>query len=119
MIPDYLVEYQLFVRGLANHSTTEVNGNVLHMVLGVMTEAGELANPVKKRIGYGQSLDVANMIEEIGDCLFYLTGLADVLGYSLQEIMERNQSKLRRRYPQGYSDQAALERKDKQHDRDE
>lgn len=80
---------------------------LVHAVLGLQTEAGELADPVKKHIYYGRPLDLVNLREEIGDCLWYLAIAADALGTTLEAEQTRNLAKLRARYPQVFTAEAA------------
>lgn len=84
-----------------------------HAALGICGEAGELADAVKKHVAYGKALDTDNVLEESGDLLFYAVQLLTMSGHTLEEAMEHNIKKLKDRYPQGYSDQAALARADK------
>ena len=80
---------------------------LVHAVLGLQTEAGELADPVKKHIYYGRPLDLINLREEIGDCLWYLAIAADALGTTLEAEQARNLAKLRARYPHVFTAEAA------------
>jgi len=84
------------------------------MTVGVSGEAGELLDAIKKHTMYNKPLDVENVIEEIGDVLFYLTGIANVLGFTLDDCAQVNAEKLSKRYSEGrYSDKQAQERADK------
>lgn len=83
------------------------NARLVHAVLGLQTEAGELADPVKKHIYYGRPLDLVNLREEIGDCLWYLAIAADALGTTLEAEQARNLAKLRARYPHVFTAEAA------------
>lgn len=49
----------------------------LNGALGMVTESGEIADALKRHIYYDKELDVANLIEECGDCMWYATVLAD------------------------------------------
>ncbi len=80
---------------------------LVHAVLGLQTEAGELADPVKKHIYYGRPLDPVNLREEIGDCLWYLAIACDALGTTLEAEQARNLAKLRARYPHVFTAEAA------------
>ena len=86
----------------------------LHMLIGLIGEVGELTDAIKKCVIYGQPLDVENVIEELGDIEFYLEGLRQNLDISREQTLEANTNKLRKRYGNKYSDEAAKERKDKQ-----
>lgn len=78
-----------------------------HAVIGLMGEVGELASALEKWIYYGKLLDVANIKEELGDCLWYIAQLCNATGLSLQDIMTSNIAKLKVRYPEKYTDQNA------------
>lgn len=82
--------------------------------LGISGEAGEIADIIKKVLFHDHELDPDKLILEMGDLLWYVTFLAEILGTSLDEIMERNVSKLRRRYPSGFSSEDSKRRADEQ-----
>jgi NTP pyrophosphatase (non-canonical NTP hydrolase) len=46
---------------------------LLHAQLGIASEAGELADAIKKEYAYEQSLDKENVEEELGDLLWYIS----------------------------------------------
>jgi len=46
--------------------------DLLHCAAGLRTESGELIDVIKKHIFYGQSLDIVNMKEELGDIMWYI-----------------------------------------------
>jgi NTP pyrophosphatase (non-canonical NTP hydrolase) len=95
---------------------TPLQASILHMAVGVSGEAGELLDAIKKHAIYQKQLDINNVIEEAGDILFYLTGLLNELGLTIEECMEANVAKLSKRYPQHqYSNAAAIARADKLH----
>lgn len=88
--------------------------NLIHMILGISGEAGELLDAVKKATVYRKVLDRENVIEELGDLEFYMEGLRQALNISREECLLANIKKLGKRY-EGfkYSNEAASERKDK------
>lgn len=89
--------------------------DLLHALLGLSGEVGELVDPVKKSMFYGKPLDVENIKEEAGDILWYIAGpLCSALGCTLEDLARANVAKLRKRYPEKYTDQAAIDRADKQ-----
>jgi NTP pyrophosphatase (non-canonical NTP hydrolase) len=96
--------------------------NLHHAATGMATEAGEALSTTKKMWVYGQDLGTANkegktnqvnLIEEAGDALFYIQMMCNLLGCTLLDLVAANEAKLRLRYPEGYSDQAASARADK------
>ena len=70
----------------------------MHLVLGLVGEAGEIAEKVKKLVrdsnGDLAQLDRDDMAAEIGDVLWYAAVLASFLGFSLDEVAQRNVDKL-------------------------
>jgi len=70
----------------------------MHLVLGLVGEAGEVAEKVKKLVRDKNSdlaqLDRDDMAAELGDVLWYTAVLADFLGLSLDDIAQRNVDKL-------------------------
>lgn len=83
-------------------------------VTGLSDEVGELNSCVKKYVEYGQPLDITNIQEEVGDCLWRLVQICQAIGYTLEQAMIHNIQKLKVRYPEGFSDfQAAEENRDR------
>lgn len=70
----------------------------MHLVLGLVGEAGEIAEKVKKLVRDKNSdlaqLDRDDMASELGDVLWYTAVLADFLGLSLDDVAQRNVDKL-------------------------
>jgi NTP pyrophosphatase (non-canonical NTP hydrolase) len=86
------------------------NVRLLHAMIGMVTEAGEIQDQMKKAIFYGKQVDKVNLVEELGDVMWYVAIAADTLGVSLEEIMERNNAKLEARYGKVFTETAALNR---------
>ena len=85
-----------------------------HMVIGLAGECGELVDAIKRKTIYRKPLDMANVIEELGDIEFYLEGIRNSLCITRQETLDANIAKLEARYNSGsYSDKQAQERADK------
>jgi len=66
-----------------------------YLTLGLVGEAGEVANKIKKVIRDGTSPN--NVRDELGDVLWYLAMLSTELGYSLDTIADKNLWKLANR----------------------
>lgn len=89
--------------------------HLLHMVVGVSGEAGELLDAVKRAVIYRKQIDIENVREEVGDIMFYLTGLCDSLDITVDQCIDDNIKKLSVRYRgMKYSDRAAIAREDKE-----
>jgi NTP pyrophosphatase (non-canonical NTP hydrolase) len=87
---------------------------LLHAVLLISGEAGELLDSLKKAIIYRQPIDLVHVREELGDIEFGLEALRQCLNIDRDETIEHNIIKLQTRYGSTYSDKSAQERKDKQ-----
>ena len=81
-----------------------------NMVMGIAGESGEVADVIKKHLYQGHDLDVAHLKEEIGDVMFYIVNLANVLELDMEEVLEDNINKLRKRYPQGFDANRSINR---------
>lgn len=68
--------------------------------LGIVGEAGEVAEKIKKGIR-DDVIDVTAVIKELGDVLFYITALANYFGHSLDSVVEMNMEKLLERKRKG------------------
>lgn len=94
-------EYQEYVRRTAKPLQT-VEHRLLKGALGLCSEAGEVAGLLEKLTFQGHAFSsLSPLKKELGDTLWYLTYLADSLGWSLREVMEHNVEKLSARYPNG------------------
>lgn len=69
--------------------------------LGITSEAGEIADCLKKTLVFGKDLDIDNLKEECGDILWYIAVLLKTINSSFEEVMEMNVEKLATRYPTG------------------
>lgn len=89
--------------------------NLVHGALGIAGESGELVDAVKKCAFYNRDIDHENVVEELGDLLFYMQLIMNTLDVTMYDVLQHNREKLSKRY-EGlvYSDQAAKERKDKE-----
>ena len=67
-----------------------------YAAIGFGGEAGEVLNEVKKELRDGD--DRSTLIrDELGDSLHYLIRLADIYGYSLEELAKHNVAKCKAR----------------------
>jgi NTP pyrophosphatase (non-canonical NTP hydrolase) len=96
-----------------HRTITPLDLDLIHMIMGISGEAGELLDAVKKATIYKKSIDISNVVEELGDLEFYLEGLRQILNITREDVLAQNISKLRIRYGQKYSDKAAQDRVDK------
>lgn len=93
---------------------TPFKAHLLHMALGAMTEVGEIGTTIKAHVFYGKELDLENLTEEFGDLEFYIEGLRSKLEIYRSQVLAHNVKKLSKRYAKGYSNEAAINRADKE-----
>lgn len=84
-----------------------------HGMLGIITEAGELGDAIKKFTIYDKPLDISNIHEEVGDLFWYIAVICNTCNISMEEAIADNIAKLQKRYPEKYTNEAALARADK------
>lgn len=88
--------------------------HLMHMLLGLAGEVGELIDACKKSIIYRKPMDRINLLEELGDLEFYMEGIRQAFFIYRPAVLEANIAKLSARYNKlTYSDQAAQDRADK------
>lgn len=79
-------------------------------VMGLCGESGEAIDLVKKHLFHGHELNRDALIKELGDVAWYLAEAAEALEIPLEEIFERNIEKLKKRYPEGFSEEKSINR---------
>ena len=106
-------KYEVFVNGKFK-SMPSAKEDLLHAVMGIAGESGELLDAVKKHYFYNKPLDMDNMVEELSDIEFYLEAVRQRLQLDRKDILIANMVKLSKRYGSGsYSDAQAQARADK------
>lgn len=103
-----LNEYQRLAQRTA--STKTPMDKLDNGIYGLFGEGGECADIVKKHRYQGHGLDRQHLVEECGDCLWYIAELAAGIGITLDEAARANVDKLRRRYPDGFSAEKSVHR---------
>lgn len=81
--------------------------------LGLAGEAGEVVELIKKWAFHNHPYPEEKIIKELGDTLWYVAGLCTTLGLSMTDVMQINIDKLKERYPNGFSYNDSINRKDK------
>lgn len=72
------------------------NTELSYLALGLMGEAGEVAEKIKKKIRDGK-FDKAETAKECGDVLWYLARLCRALDSSIEQVAIQNFNKLQDR----------------------
>jgi NTP pyrophosphatase (non-canonical NTP hydrolase) len=81
-------------------------GDEICWALGLVGEAGEVSELIKKKYYHGGTdkkgiITPHRILDECGDVLWYLTAMLGANGFSLQDCMDANATKLSKRFPEG------------------
>ena len=105
-------EYQRFCKETAK-KFDDKDKEILTWGLGIAGEAGDVAGCIKKTFSHRD--DQKNGIREnLGDTMWYIAMICNFFGWNLEDILEDNIEKLRKRHPKGFSEETA--KKDKRKD---
>ena len=85
---------------------------LINGVMGLCGESGEAIDIVKKHISQGHELDKEKLVKELGDIAWYLAETAYALGVDLEEVLELNIQKFKNRYPDGFTTENSVNRKE-------
>ena len=83
---------------------------LINSVMGLCGESGEAIDIVKKWFAHGHELDREHLKKELGDIAWYLAEAATALDIGLDEVLDANIEKLRKRYPEGFATEKSLNR---------
>ena len=83
---------------------------LINGVMGLCGESGEAIDIVKKWLAQGHELDRERLAKELGDIAWYLAEAATALDLQLDDILQANIEKLKKRYPQGFETSRSLQR---------
>lgn len=101
--------YPAIVLHTINKDLTEEQ-QITNAITGMCGELGEVADIIKKHLYQGHDLDEDHLIEEIGDCLYYVTLLMCIIDFNMADTMFNNMDKLMRRYPAGFDPERSINR---------
>jgi NTP pyrophosphatase (non-canonical NTP hydrolase) len=91
------------------HSDSATAVDIIHAILGMATEAGELLELLKNTIN-GDEFDWVNLKEELGDSDWYKALLANRGDFEFEEVDEIIIKKLVARYPDKFTAELAVNR---------
>ena len=104
-------EYQKLAMTTLNKELSNEQA-LLNGCMGLCGESGEVIDLLKKHLSQGHDLNKEKMIEEIGDVTWYIAEIAYALNVDLETVLTKNIEKLKKRYPEGFSVERSLNRKD-------
>jgi NTP pyrophosphatase (non-canonical NTP hydrolase) len=99
-------DYQAACERTANHGAERdaAERRFVNFALGLMGEAGEVTDCIKKILFHGHSIEESRerLKKELGDLLWYAATIATTAGLTLEEVAQTNIDKLWARYPEGF-----------------
>ena len=104
-----LSDYQKKAMRTANKGLSD-NDQLMNGVIGIGGEAGELLNKIKKHKYQGHDFSVVEIVEELGDIMWYVALVADSIGWNIDTIAQNNIAKLEKRYPEKFTENHSINR---------
>lgn len=90
---------------------------LLHGMIGLSNEAGEITSIIQKRYWYGKPISdeemAAKIKDEAGDVCWHLMQVLSSFGVKFSEVLEANLAKLKVRYPDAGWTEEACENRDR------
>jgi len=80
---------------------TKGDTRLVENTLGLVGEAGEVAEKIKKYLRDNTKVSQKEIIKELGDVVFYATALSNYFYSNLSEVMQTNMDKLNDRARRG------------------
>jgi NTP pyrophosphatase (non-canonical NTP hydrolase) len=105
-------EYQREAERTLSYNYTDQRSGLTLGALGLAGESGEAVDLLKKHLFHDQPLDTDKLRKELGDVLWYLAAIATSAGLSLDDVARANVTKLRARFPNGFTPEASVAKAD-------
>jgi len=96
-----LKNYQLICRATAKKFDNPKE-EIFTWGLGIAGEAGDVASCIKKTFAHDND-QKAGIRENIGDALWYAAMICNFFGWNMQEVLDENIEKLKKRFPAGFT----------------
>ena len=103
-------EYQILAARTINPALYDYEVE-MHALHGMVGEIGEL-NSLYQKAFQGHEFDEMHAKKELGDLLWFIAEYCTAMNWELDDVMKLNIHKLRERYPDGFSKEQSLNRKE-------
>ena len=91
-------------------SDLSVDEQMINASLGLAGEVGEVVDIVKKHMYQGHELEIEELLDELGDVMYYLYWLCMLFQIDFSEVCFNNMNKLTKRYPDGFEEERSINR---------
>ena len=104
-------EYQEKAKRTVN-TNLQLYEQLSNLCMGLAGESGEVIDYIKKGMYHGHILGVKKLTEELGDIIWYISNIATLFAIPINYILDENIKKLEERYPEGFSEEKSINRKE-------
>lgn len=104
-----LNEYQALAQRTSRKDIS-ADAHLFNGILGLAGESGECADLMKKHYYQDERNIYCDLIDELGDVMWYVAEAASALSVTLESIAQHNVDKLKKRYPDGFNADRSLHR---------
>lgn len=101
-------EYQRLAARTINRDLTREEME-MHSLHGIVGEIGEI-HSIYQKVYQGHESDKEHLKKELGDLTWFIAEYCTANGWEFSEILEMNISKLRNRYPDGFTENQSVNR---------
>lgn len=101
-------EYQALARRTQNKELMPVERR-LHALHGMSAEVGEI-HSIYQKFYQGHPVKKDELEAELGDLMWFIAELCDVIGADMDEVAQGNIGKLTKRYPEGFDAERSVRR---------
>ena len=96
-----LKEYQELCKKTAREFDNEEKA-IFTWGLGITGEAGDIASCIKKTFVHDNNQE-EGIKENLGDVFWYAAMICNFFNWNMEEVLENNIEKLKKRYPNGFT----------------
>lgn len=100
--------YECFGELITAKEAADRLGVSIHTIRNRLQECGDNMEWVIQ----GHPLDVDKVVDELGDLMWFIAEFCDVLRIGMEEAAKRNIEKLKKRYPEGFSEERSRNREE-------
>lgn len=101
-------DYQKLASRTINQDLDE-KSQMYHALHGMVGELGEI-HSIFQKFYQGHDIDKEHLKKELGDLLWFIAEFCTALGLKLEDVMQMNIDKLKKRYPDGFDIDKSLHR---------
>ena len=94
----------------AEDDVMDIDPRIFHAIIGLATESTEMCEALYDTMLSERDFDIVNLLEENGDINWYQAIMIDALGGDWAEILTTNIKKLRKRFPEKFTSEHAINR---------